>query len=68
MENRLQEIRLAKGLSQKGLSDASGISVRMIQHYEQGFRELWLASYSTVYALASALDVSPSELFIKNTD
>jgi transcriptional regulator with XRE-family HTH domain len=66
MDNRLQEIRLSKGLSQSQLAKASGINVRILQYYEQGARDLFEASYSRVVALANALDVSPAEFFINN--
>ena len=46
-----------KGLSQSQLSKASGINVRIVQYYEQGYRDLYEASYSRVVALAEALGV-----------
>jgi len=66
MDNRLQEIRLNRGLSQSQLAKASGINVRILQYYEQGSRDLFEASYSRVIALANALDVSPAEFFKNN--
>lgn len=65
VSNRLQKVRLSKGLSQSQLARASGINVRIIQYYEQGSRDLYEASYSRVKALADALGVSCEELFYK---
>lgn len=66
MDNRLQEIRLHRGLSQSQLAKASGINVRILQYYEQGSRDLFEASYSRVIALANALEVSPADFFKNN--
>lgn len=52
----LQKIRKNLGLSQKQLADKSGISVRMIQHYEQGFKNIDCAKLETLCALAAALE------------
>ena len=52
-----------KGLSQSQLSKASGINVRIVQYYEQGYRDLYEASYSRVVALAEALGVEPADFF-----
>lgn len=52
----LKRIREARGLSQAKLAEASGVSVRMIQHYEQGVKDINSAAALTVYRLAQALD------------
>lgn len=52
----LKRIREARGLSQTKLAEASGVSVRMIQHYEQGVKDINAAAALTVYKLAQALD------------
>jgi len=61
-KNRLKEARERIGLTQKGLSESSGISLRMIRAYEQGQQELICAEYRTVSLLAHALNVSPDTL------
>ena len=58
----LKEIREEKGLSQQHLANISGVSVRMIQKYEQGDKDITKASVTTVYKLARALEVSIYEL------
>lgn len=55
-ESKLKTVRKKKGLSQIQLSENSGVSIRMIQHYEQGFRDINKAQASTIYELARALE------------
>lgn len=43
-------------MSQSDLAKASGVNVRIIQHYEQGFRNINKASVETVLKLADALE------------
>lgn len=52
----LKRIREIRGLSQSKLAESSGVSVRMIQHYEQGVKDINNAAAITVYRLAQALD------------
>ena len=58
----LQRIRKERGLTQKALAEQSGVSVRMIQHYEQGIKDINKASAITVYNLAKALMVEMATL------
>lgn len=58
----LREKRLRKGLSQRQLSDASDVSFRMIQYYEQGAKDIRKASAETVYKLAQSLDCTMEEI------
>jgi|WetSurMetagenome_2_1015567.scaffolds.fasta_scaffold09980_2 transcriptional regulator with XRE-family HTH domain len=50
------------GLSQSQLAEKSGVSVRVIQHYEQGERDLNKAAVDTVMRLAKAVGVTVEEL------
>lgn len=59
---KLKEKREAAGMSQSGLAQASGISVRMIQHYEQGAKDINKAAAITVKRLADALDVKMEDI------
>lgn len=59
---KLKEKREAAGMSQSGLAQASGISVRMIQHYEQGAKDINKAAAITVKRLADALNVKMEDL------
>lgn len=52
----LQEMRKKKGWSQGTLADVTGISVRNIQHYESGYRDINNAKLDTLCTLALSLD------------
>lgn len=52
---KLQEKRKSAGLSQSQLAEKSGISVRVLQNYEQGSRDINKASGETLKKLADAL-------------
>ena len=58
----LKERREAYGLSQSALAEKSGVNVRMIQHYEQGVKDLSKASFKTIKALADALGCHPENI------
>lgn len=51
----LKRIREAKGLSQSQLAASAGVSVRMIQKYEIGEKNINSAAALTVYKLAQVL-------------
>lgn len=53
--DRLKQKRIEAGLSQSGLAFASGVSIRMVQYYEQGRNDINKAEAGTVYLLATAL-------------
>lgn len=59
---KLKEKREAAGMSQSGLAQASGVSVRMIQHYEQGAKDINKAAAITVKKLADALNVKMEDI------
>jgi transcriptional regulator with XRE-family HTH domain len=61
----LKKIREATALSQAKLAEASGVNVRMIQHYEQGSKDINAAAALTVYRLAQALDCTVEDLIEK---
>ena len=63
--SNLKKIREAVGFSQSNLADKSGVSVRMIQHYEQGVKDISNAQLGTVYKLAKALKVNIEDLIEK---
>ena len=58
----LQTKRKAAGLSQRDLAARSGVSVRIIQYYEQGVKDINKAAAATVYRLALALGCEMPEL------
>ena len=63
--SNLKKIREAVGLSQNKLATLSGVSNRMIQHYEQGVKDINKAQVETVYKLAKALKVNIEDLIEK---
>ena len=54
-ESRLARLRAYAGLTQKALADRSGVSIRMIQQYEQGQKNLAHARADVVVRLSKAL-------------
>lgn len=60
--SRLKEIREEQGFTQKGLAEISGVSLRTLQKYETGERDLLKAEVGAVIALADALEVTVYEL------
>ena len=57
--NVLKTIRKQAKLTQQRLAEISGVSLRMIQAYEQGDQDIRKAEARTVFALAKALGCSP---------
>lgn len=60
--NNLKRIRLEKNITQDKLSEISGVSVRMIQHYEQGSKDINKVQGITLRALAKALGCNMEDL------
>lgn len=59
---RLREIRLSKGLTQKQVSEQTGLSLRTLQHYEQGGKNFDHARLGTILNVCLALDCSLFEI------
>lgn len=57
----LKQMREKAGLSQRELSDASGVPIRTIQQYEQRQKDIRRAAFETVLRLADALHCSPEQ-------
>lgn len=62
LTTKLQTIRKAIGLSQKELSDKSGVTLRMVQQYEQRAKDINKATASNLFALARALGCKAEDL------
>lgn len=60
--NKLKEIRTQQGLSQSLLSKEANVSLKTLQAYEQGDRDIKKAQAETVYKLAKALNCRMEEL------
>ena len=52
----LKEIRETRGMSQQDLAEKTGIPKRMIQAYEQGYRDINGAKLTTLVTFAHALN------------
>ena len=59
---KLKIRRLEAGLSQRDLAEKSGVGIRAIQAYEQGWRNINKASAVSILALADALGCEPKEI------
>ena len=55
-KSRLKYFREEKGMTQAELSEKSGVSLRVIQTFEQGFRDINKAQVVKVLQLAEALE------------
>lgn len=60
--NKLKQKRIESGMTQAELAEASGVSLRMIQHYEQGFKDINKAQAITVLKIADALQCDVMDL------
>ena len=60
--SRLKENRERAELTQKELSERSGVNLRTIQDYEQGRKSINKAQGLSLYRLATALNVTIEEL------
>lgn len=58
-KNPLKAIRKQSRLTQKKLADLSGVSLRMIQAYEQGDQDITKAEVRSVFALSRVLGCRP---------
>ena len=59
---KLQTLRRAAGYSQRLLAARSGVSLRMIQQYEQGAKDISKASISSMKALSESLGCRMEDL------
>lgn len=60
--NPLKEARERIGMTQKSLSEMTGVSLRMIRAYEQKKQDMSRAEFATVIRLAKVVKVSPESL------
>lgn len=58
----LKEKRTEAGMTQKELAAKSKVNIRMIEYYEQGYKDIRKAAVETVEALAKALGCSIEEI------
>lgn len=62
LPTKLQTVRKAIGLSQRELSERSGVTLRMIQQYEQRAKDINRAAASNLFALAKVLGCKAEDL------
>lgn len=58
----LKERRIKRGLTQSELAQKTGLSIRLIQKYEQNAQDLNKVYAITIYKLAKALDCAYEDL------
>lgn len=61
-QTKLQEVRQKAGLSQSQLAEKSGISIRTLQSWENGARDIRKAAVETVIAIAEALGCNINDI------
>ena len=61
-ENTLKKLREACGMTQAQLAEAANVSLRSLQKYETGERDLAKAEAATVLKIARALDTTVESL------
>ena len=60
--SKLKQIREEKNITQKDLAEKSGVNIRMIQHYEQGYKDINKAQGLTLLTLSNALECKIEDL------
>lgn len=68
MRNALKFMRESKGMTQAELAEKAGVNLRMVQNYEQGFKDINKATVLTVLRLAEALDCDVYDILNPRTD
>lgn len=58
----LKEIRMKAGMSQSQLAKKSGVNVRVLQHYEQAYKNIDGANLETLLKLSCALNCQIYEI------
>ena len=64
-QTALTRLRISSGLSQSELAERSGVSIRIIQAYEQRMRDINKAQFATIADLAQALECDTVDLLEK---
>jgi transcriptional regulator with XRE-family HTH domain len=55
-KSKLKITRESKGMTQAELAEKAGVNLRMVQNYEQGFKDINKATVLTALRLAEALE------------
>ena len=67
-KSSLKAMREYKDMSQSQLAEKSGVPLRNIQAYEQGYKDINKAQVLTVLRLAEALDCEVYDIINPRTD
>ena len=67
-KSSLKFMRESKGMTQAELSEKAGVNLRMVQNYEQGFKDINKATVLTVLRLAEALECDVYDILNPRTD
>lgn len=67
MITKLKEMRQAAGLSQSQLAEKTNISIRTIQHYEQGAKQFDHARINTILKVCLALNCKLEDIIEEPT-
>ena len=54
--SNLKRIREEKNITRAKLSEVSGVNIRILQYYEQGYKDINKAQAITLYKIAQALE------------
>ena len=61
-QTKLKAVRVASGITQKQLADATGLNLRTLQHYEQGAKCFDNAHISVILSICNALNCTYSDV------
>ena len=64
--NSLKRIRTDRGFTQNQLAELSGVNLRVLQYYEQGYKDINKASAITVFKIAQALGCTVEDILKTN--
>lgn len=67
-KSSLKFMRESKGMTQAELAKKAGVNLRMVQNYEQGFKDINKATVLTVLRLAEALGCDVYDILNPRTD
>ena len=60
--SNLKKIREDKNITQTKLAEASGVNLRILQYYEQGYKDINKAQAVTLHKIAQALECKVEDL------
>lgn len=66
--SKLKALRESKNISQAKLSEISGVNIRILQYYEQGYKDINKAQAITLYKIAQALECKIEDILNLETN